>query len=104
MNPLLLAVGLGMGGGVYANAIQYNNSTVFQQAATVTAVTPDDNNPLPVQPCNRLYVGVTGDVAIKDYQGNAFVYKSVPAGSWINTRVRQVYRTGTTAGNMGAEY
>lgn len=46
------------------------------------------------------YVGVTGDVKVTTSNGNAVVFKAVPAGATIRLRIQRVWSTGTTATNV----
>jgi hypothetical protein len=48
------------------------------------------------------YVGVSGDVKVDMADGTTFTYKSLAAGVEHSLQVKKVYRTGTTATNMGA--
>lgn len=48
-----------------------------------------------------VYVGTTGDVAVKDWlTGTSVTYKAVPAGSTVPVQVEMVLSTGTTAADM----
>lgn len=70
-------------------------TTTAGTGASYVAVTPSDTGL--VGPCMALYVGVTGDVAVKYSPGGAsVVFKSVPVGAAI------VMSTGTTATNIVA--
>lgn len=64
----------------------------------VEAVTPSDTTFVDYF---GLYVGTTGNVAVKTSQGAAAVtFTSVPAGFIIPLRIVQVMSTNTTATNM----
>ena len=47
-----------------------------------------------------LYIGVTGDVAIKGIGGVAVTFKAVPAGTILPIVVNRVMATNTTATNI----
>lgn len=67
-------------------------------ASDALAVTPSDsveNN------FHGLYIGVSGDVAIKGIGGVAFTFKNVPAGTILPIVVNRVMSTNTTATNIG---
>ncbi len=61
------------------------------------AVTKSDST-IFTAPTRGLYVGGTGDVAVRMwYSGNSCTFASVPAGSILPIAVDQVLSTGTTA-------
>ena len=52
-----------------------------------------------------VYVGVTGNVAVKDWHSNTTVtYVGVPAGSTLPVEVEQVMATNTTATSLVGIY
>lgn len=52
-------------------------------------------------PFRALYIGTTGDVAIKaNPYGVAVTYKAVPAGTILPVNAHQVMATGTTAADI----
>lgn len=61
------------------------------------AVTPSDTAPTALV---GLYVGTTGDLALKGRSGTAVTFKSVPAGAIIPMQVLAVMSTNTTASNI----
>lgn len=66
-------------------------------ASDAVAVTPSDtveNN------FHGLYIGVTGDVAVKGIGGVAVTFKAVPAGTILPIVVNRVMATNTTATNI----
>ena len=66
-------------------------------------VTPSDSAEL-AYVSKRLWVGGAGNVTIVTAGGETVEYASVPAGTYLNVRARQVNATGTTATNIVAEY
>ncbi|MES2462069.1 MAG: hypothetical protein V4671_15905 [Armatimonadota bacterium] len=68
------------------------------------AVTPDDDTDLPTAPCNGLWVGSDGDVAVVDRDGNEATFANVPGGSILPVRAVRVLATGTTATGIVAGY
>lgn len=64
-------------------------------AATFVAITKSDATIL--SSIRGLYVGGTGDVAVKDAAGNSVIFSAVPAGSFMPIQPVQVLSTGTTA-------
>lgn len=68
-----------------------------QCAADAVAITPSD---VTVVTYVGIYVGVSGDVAIKGRCGTAVTLKNVPAGTFIPVNVKAVMVTGTTATNL----
>lgn len=74
--------------------------TPFIPAATkAAAVTPNDST---VVNAIALYIGVTGDVAIKtDANATAVTFKAVPVGI-LPVKAYNVMSTGTTATNIVA--
>lgn len=47
--------------------------------------------------CRRLYVGGTGDVAVRLLDGSTPIFKAVPVGTTLDIQFDQVLSTGTTA-------
>lgn len=50
----------------------------------------------------RMYVGVVGDVTVKDNGGNQVKFETVPAGTTLNFPCRRVMATGTAATDIVA--
>ena len=67
------------------------------------AVTPSNTVDL-TNHAVRLYVGVTGSVKVDLVSGSTVTYATVPAGSYLNVRVKRVYATGTSATSIVAEF
>lgn len=63
-------------------------------------VTPSDTTVL--APTRAIYVGVAGNLAVTDYQGNS-TYVAAQIG-WHPLEVTKVLSTGTTATNIRACY
>lgn len=68
--------------------------TVAQDAF---AVTKSDSTPLDF---TALYVGTTGDVAIRTFRGTTVTFPSVPAGGYVLCRGDRVMSTNTTASGI----
>ena len=67
-------------------------------------VNPDDNNDLPA-PTRALRVGAAGDLTVKLAGVPVRIrLHSVPSGMVLPISVTRVYATGTTAGDILAEY
>lgn len=68
-------------------------------ATQAIAITPHDTN---VQPrFSAIYVGVTGDIKVKDKSDNVTTLKGAVAGSIIPLAdVQLIYSTGTTATDL----
>lgn len=47
--------------------------------------------------CSALYVGGTGDVAVRMLDGSTPIFKAVPVGVTLNIQFDKVLSTGTTA-------
>jgi hypothetical protein len=61
------------------------------------AITPSDLNELPFV-TREIYVGGAGNITLRLANDSAsVVLTSVPAGTRLSYRVRQIYATGTTA-------
>jgi hypothetical protein len=69
-------------------------------ARDFAAVTPDDATDLPC-PARRLYIGVSGDVALVSVFGVTATFKAVPVGV-LDVICARVKLTGTTATNIVA--
>jgi hypothetical protein len=67
-------------------------------------VTPDDDTPLAVAPCNGLYIGTGGDVVVTSENGNTVTFAAVPTGTVLPVRANLVQSTGTTADSIVALY
>jgi hypothetical protein len=67
-------------------------------AARHAAVTP--SNTVGFGPARALYIGVTGNVAVVDLDGNAVTYVGVTGGSILPIQCTRVNATGTTATNI----
>lgn len=72
-------------------------------ARSIVVVTPSDTELLPDGPARSLFVGVAGDLAIEDMQGNAVTIASGPS-QYHPIQVRRVLATGTTASSIHALY
>ena len=59
------------------------------------AITPDDTDALQSE-CRAVYVGVTGNLAVKHVDGSSATYTSVAVGVFP-VQVTHVLSTGTTA-------
>ena len=66
-------------------------------ASDGVAVTPSDTVQVGY---HGLYVGTTGDLALKGTSGTAFTLVAVPAGTIIPIVVNRVMATNTTATNI----
>lgn len=65
------------------------------------AVVKSDATIIPT--CRALYIGVTGDVAVRMASGATITFKAVPVGV-LTVQVDQVLSTATTATDMVALY
>lgn len=82
-----------------AGRVQYDLSS----AHNGSSVTPSDATILAAG-VRGLWVGVTGDVAIKFVGGATVTLGAVPAGTLLAVQVTQVLATGTTATGIVALY
>jgi hypothetical protein len=63
-----------------------------------TAITKEDGTTTQTGgPWSALYVGVSGDVAIRNMEGDAITMENVAAGVWHAVNFRRVLSTGTDA-------
>lgn len=76
-------------------------STDTAAAFKGVAVTKSDSTIIPVT--RGLYVGVTGDVAVRHADGGTVTYKAAPVGV-LPVQVDKVLSTGTTATDIVAMY
>jgi hypothetical protein len=65
------------------------------------AVTKSDSTIIPTT--RGLYIGVTGDVAVRHTDGATVTYKAAPVGI-LSVQVDRVLSTGTTATDIVALY
>jgi len=72
------------------------------QGEKFVTVTASDTNTIGLT--SAVYVGVTGDVALEDSEGNQVTFKNVPQGTFMPLRVVRVLSTGTTATDIVAIY
>lgn len=73
--------------------------------AHAKAITPTDTDFTNDQFTRAIYVGVTGNLAVRmaGDQGDAdVIFTAVPAGEVLRLRVKQIRSTGTTATNIVA--
>ncbi len=82
-----------------AGAYRHANNTVSAHGAV--AVTTSDATVLPVT--RGLYIGVTGNLAVRMPDGMSVTFANVPVGVFP-IQVDQVLATGTTATNIVALY
>jgi hypothetical protein len=78
----------------------YRDENATAGGLDAAAVTANDTTVLPLT--RGVYVGGTGDLAVRMSSGNSVTFKSVPAGALLPIRVDQVKATGTTATNIVA--
>lgn len=67
------------------------------QSPTGVSITPSDTV---ANWFRAVYVGVTGDVTIKDGAGTSLLFKGAPAGTLLPVMTSKVMSTGTTATNL----
>lgn len=78
----------------------YHSAHATVAAHSATTVTPSDSTIIPVT--RGLYVGVTGNIAVKMADDeNTITFSNVPVGI-LPIQVIQVLSTGTTATNIVA--
>ena len=82
------------------NFASNNGPSLTSAPVRFGVVTPSDValDELPEVP-RGLYVGVAGDVSLKDMAGNTVLFKAMPVG-WHAMRFRQIFATATTATTM----
>lgn len=79
-------------------------SREVSSASSAAAVTPSDTTVLD-PPGRALYIGVTGDVAVRMAGGQqTLTYTNVQGGSTLSIAVDMVKSTGTTATNINVLY
>lgn len=66
---------------------------------SILAITPSDGTAIAGGPLRKIWVGVSGAVAVIDVYGNTAALAAVPAGQWVTlgTPAAFVKATGTTA-------
>lgn len=62
-------------------------------------ITPNDSADL-ADDVRAIYVGVSGNIAVIDKNGNSRTYVGVAAGTWQPIHARRVLSTGTTATSL----
>ena len=72
----------------------HRSDTLYSDAIAVTTSDTAEQN------FSGLYIGVTGDVAIKGTGGTAVTFKAVSAGTILPITVNRVMATNTTATNI----
>lgn len=65
-------------------------------AACVETIIPSDTNDL-VHVTRGLYVGFTGDVAVRMKSGELATFSNVQGGTTLALRIERIFATGTTA-------
>jgi len=77
--------------------LRTNEAGALSSSATsVAAITPSDSTTFTV-PYRGLYVGVTGNVAIRCVDGTTATFVAVPAGAILPVECDRILSTGTTA-------
>lgn len=72
-------------------------------AVQAFAIVPSDAAELPAV-TKAIYVGSSGDVALRPLRGAADVtYRNVPGGAYLTIRATHVRAAGTTAGDLVGE-
>lgn len=79
----------------------YRSASSTAPASKATSVTPSDATVFEV--CRALYVGTTGNIAVRMADGTSLTFTSVPVGI-LPIQVDMVKSTGTTASNIIALY
>lgn len=75
-----------------------------QTAYAYKPVTPSNTVDIPSGACDALWVGIGGDVECVSTQGGVVVFKNVPSGFMLLTKVARVNATNTTAASIVALY
>jgi hypothetical protein len=68
-------------------------------AGQLFAIAPSDSADLPMV-TRGIYVGITGNLAVRDAEGNQVVLVQVQAGSVLPIRASRVLASGTTASSI----
>ena len=76
-----------------------NKKTYDSSSSILFTITPHDINEL-TYITRAIYVGVPGNVAVQDINGNDVTFSNAPSGLQIPIRLRKIYATGTTAGAL----
>lgn len=71
---------------------------------TVVAVTPNDTTNLATAPCDAIFVGGAGALALIDVAGNSVVLPGCLAGTIYPIRAVRILSTGTVATGIFALY
>ena len=64
----------------------------------VLDITPDNSNNLTKS--GLVYIGTGGDIKVDLIQFGTVTFLNVPSGTFIQSRVKKVYATGTTASDL----
>jgi hypothetical protein len=86
-----------------ADAFERNSLAPSGPATDAEAVTPNDGADI-TDVSRGLYVGTTGNVKVTMSSGDVVTFNSMAAGIIHPIRVKRVWSTGTTAGNIVAVY
>jgi len=77
-----------------------DNTTNIGPATKLVAVTKSDSTTY-IPYIRALYIGVGGNVAVQDAEGNSVTFPSVPPGTQLGPfAVSKVLSTGTTASSI----
>lgn len=80
---------------------RFTNADATVAAYKIVSVTPSDATTIPVT--RSLWIGVTGNVAVIDADGNTVTIPNVPVGV-LPVQVQKVMSTNTTASSILAFY
>jgi hypothetical protein len=74
----------------------------YEQYAQAAAVTPHASDPQALMPCDAIYVGTQGDLAVIMKSGETVVFIGVLAGTILPIGVSRVNAVNTDATNIVA--
>lgn len=74
-------------------------TTPISPARSAISVTPSDGSDLP-HVSRALYVGQGGDISVEMADGDLTIFESVPNGTILPVRVKQIRSTATTASGI----
>lgn len=84
----------------------FNSNTIISPPSDVEDVDLSTTDWVPTQGSTNaraIYVGTTGDVKVTLIDGGTGTYHNVPVGRW-SMLVTKIWKTGTTASQIEAEY
>jgi hypothetical protein len=82
-----------------ADLFKTNARSLTAPASDAFDIVPDDLGNLPTAP-RGVFVGLGGDMSVEMLDGTSVIFSNLQPGMFYPFRLKRVFATGTTAGNL----